>query len=335
MTPSKDWKENVAANEDERFLAYAQRFRTRQRQIAGSAKARRALHAKGLGVAATFTVLPDLPAHARAGMFAQPRDYRAYVRFSNGSGRSQHDKVPDVRGIAIKVIGVPGKKIIPGLENASTQDFLLVRSRSIPFRDARELTEIATAGSMPAILFRAVTRIGPARGLALLKKLKSGLSEPMTSLATTQFFSPVPIRAGDYAARFDLVPHAQHDGKSLDRVAPDHLVEELSGRLRGGPISYDFRMQYFVDEKQTPIEDPTVEWSDAVAPPVTVARLVIPQTDLSADAAKQVQALVDQLAFDPWHALVEHRPLGELMRARNHAYRLSGEERGVAPEPEA
>ena len=333
MTPSKDWKENVAADEDVRFLAYAERFRDRQRKIARGAKAKRALHAKGLGVEATFTVLSDLPAHARAGLFAAPREYRAYVRFSNGSGRTQHDKVPDVRGLAIKVVGVSGQKLIPGLEDAMTQDFLLVRSRSIPFRDAREFTEIATAGGLAAILFRAVTRLGPGRGLSLLKQLSSGLSAPLGSLATTRFFSPVPIRAGDYAARFELFPHTDDDGKPLQRVSPDHLIEELGARLARGPISYDFRMQYFVDEQRTPIEDPTAEWKDADAPPVTVARLTIPRTDLASDAARRVQALVETLSFDPWHALVEHRPLGQLMRARNHAYRLSTQERGVAPEP--
>lgn len=29
------------------------------------------------------------------------------------------------------------------------------------------------------------------------------------------------------------------------------------------------------------------------------------------------------MSFDPWHALVEHRPLGSIMRARNAAYRVS------------
>jgi hypothetical protein len=27
-----------------------------------------------------------------------------------------------------------------------------------------------------------------------------------------------------------------------------------------------------------------------------------------------------RLPFDPWHALIEHRPLGNMMRARKHAY---------------
>jgi hypothetical protein len=47
-----------------------------------------------------------------------------------------------------------------------------------------------------------------------------------------------------------------------------------------------------------------------------------------------VSEYVAALSFDPWHALEEHRPLGNVMRARNHAYRLSTQERSAAPEPD-
>jgi hypothetical protein len=40
------------------------------------------------------------------------------------------------------------------------------------------------------------------------------------------------------------------------------------------------------------------------------------------------------MSFDPWHALEAHRPLGAMMRARNHAYRVSTKERQAAAEPE-
>jgi hypothetical protein len=59
-----------------------------------------------------------------------------------------------------------------------------------------------------------------------------------------------------------------------------------------------------------------------------VARLVIERQDMASAHGRAVAAFVEKLAFDPWHALVEHRPLGAMMRARNHAYRLSTAERG-------
>ena len=44
-------------------------------------------------------------------------------------------------------------------------------------------------------------------------------------------------------------------------------------------------------------------------------------------------ALVEQLSFDPWHAIAEHRPLGAIMRARAVAYGPSVIARKAAPEP--
>ena len=104
VNPSTDWREQIAPDEDKQFLEFAERLRAQQRKVAGNSAARRALHAKGLGLAATFTVLPDLPEHARAGLFETPATYRAYVRFSNGSARTQHDKLPDVRGAVLTAL---------------------------------------------------------------------------------------------------------------------------------------------------------------------------------------------------------------------------------------
>ena len=67
----------------------------------------------------------------------------------------------------------------------------------------------------------------------------------------------------------------------------------------------------------------------AVAPPVTVARLTIPQQQPAAALKERIEGL----SFDPWHALVEHKPLGDMMRARNVTYRTSTEQRKAAPEP--
>ena len=39
------------------------------------------------------------------------------------------------------------------------------------------------------------------------------------------------------------------------------------------------------------------------------------------------------MSFDPWHAREDLRPLGNLMRARNHAYRISTQKRGAIAEP--
>ena len=333
-SPSTEWKETVPADEAAVFEGYAEALREMQRHAAAGGKPARALHAKGIGVTAELTVLPDLPPHARQGLFATPATYPAYVRYSNGAGTRQADTVGDVRGVAIKVVGVEGKKIIPGMENAKTQDFLLIRTPAIPFRDAHEFVKVVTAATNRLLLLpRVLSRLGVGRTLELLPKLARSVGSPMLSLATTPYFSAAAIRCGDHAVRYALLPHAT-DVPAKPGTSPDYLGEELGVRLKRGPVGYDVRLQFYVDAARTPIEDFSVEWLEVDAPPVTVARLTLPQQDVATPRGRRVADYVEELSFDPWHALEAHGPLGNVMRARNHAYRLSTKERGAAPEPD-
>lgn len=334
--PTTDWQEVVAPGEAERLERLAERLRDMQRRRARGGRADRALHAKGqAGLEAEFTVLPDLPDPARQGLFAKPATYKTYVRFSNGVGLRQSDRMPDVRGIAVKVVGVAGKKIIPGMENAPTQDFLAILQRATPFRDAEEFVWFALAAEHPTLLLpRLVARFGPGRTLGLLRGIPSGVGRPIVSLAANRYFSALPIRFGPYAVKYALTPRATIDLGAARGLSADYLAEELGERLEAGPVSYDFQVQFFVDEERTPIEDASREWPEAEAPFHTVGRLTLPLQAVESERGQRVAQFVEQLSFDPWHALVEHRPLGNMMRARNAAYRLSTQERGAAPEPD-
>jgi hypothetical protein len=334
-TPSTTWAEKIAPDEDARFERIAATFRALQEKNARGGARMRALHAKpNLGVEAELEVLANLEPHLRQGLFAEPRAYRAYVRFSNGQGVKQADPKPDVRGVALKVVGAPGKKVIPGMEDARTQDFLLIKAREFPFRTPDEFAALVWAGRDPALApLRVFGALGFGRGLELLRKLIAGIKEPPHSLATTQYFQPLPVRFGAYAARVALTPHAKAEGAPSKKTA-EYLAADLAATLRQGPVKYDLQVQLYVDEANTPIEDPTVDWSDADSPWATVARLTLPKQDAESPRGKKLAAYVESLSFDPWHAMVEHRPLGAVMRARNRVYRESTSQRGVAKEPD-
>lgn len=336
MSPSTSWKEVVPDDEAARFLRHAEQLRALQRERAKGARPSRGLHAKSVAtVKAELEVLAGLPEPARAGLFEKPGSYRAYVRFSNGAGVRQPDSKGDVRGVAIKVLGVPGKKVIPGLEQATTQDFLLIHTPATPFRNADEFVGVvlAVAGNPLLTLPRIVAIFGPTRAFQVLRRFARSTSTPPVSVATTRYFSAVPIRCGAYAVHYALEPEAKADS-ALAGSGPDYLGEELAQRLRRAPLAYNLRLQFYADETRTPIEDASVEWQEADAPFVTVARLTLPTQDLAAPAARALSEFIETLSFDPWHALEAHRPLGNIMRARNQAYRLSTEERKAAPEPE-
>src|SRR5262249_33415236 len=86
-------------------------------------------------VRAKFTVEPGIQAALRIGLFAKPGTYHAFVRFSNASGEVAPDNKPDIRGIGIKLLGVPGTKLIDGEEDCMTHDLLLISHDVFVVRD--------------------------------------------------------------------------------------------------------------------------------------------------------------------------------------------------------
>ena len=338
--PSTAWREVVDPGEEAIVTAFLRKIEQQQRDVAGAdGPLRRGFHAKfHLGAQAEFRVLDGLPEYARQGVFSQPATIPAVVRFSNGNFKLQKDGRPDPRGIAIKLVGVPGPKLHPGDPGAVTQDFLATsHSVTSTVRDIGQFVafiESVRDGLIP-LTPRLVRRVGVAEALRIVGAfLRTVVFSKVRSMAVEQYAGTAPVQFGPYAAKFTVQPA---EGTAPPRERPrtdDFLREELEERLREGDLRFDFVAQFFVDERRTPIEDTSVAWDPAVAPFVKVAELRIPRSDLSRDeAARETSRKVDQLSFSPWHALEDHRPLGSVMRARKVAYEASADLRHHAPEP--
>ncbi len=84
--------------------------------------------------------------------------------------------------------------------------------------------------------------------------------------------------------------------------------------------SFDLQVQLCVDLEKMPIEDLTVEWPEQLSPFVTVARVRLPQQDIGGE---ENQEKMDAVSITPWRCTEEHRPLGNIMRARKEVYRQS------------
>jgi len=327
--PRTDWAETIPPNEEAELLELAEIIRSIQRRHSRKAGPGRGLHRKShTGARAELRTRGDLPAPYRVGIFATAGTYNTYVRFSNGSPRHQPDKVGDVRGVALKIVGVPGKKLIPGMEDARTQDLLLIKTPTTPFRDAKEFVRIVQVADNPLLLLPNLLRVGLGRALQILRAVAASMKQPVTSMATLRYWSAAPIRWGDHAARVSLIPAA------ADPPHAPGLREDLLARLRVGPVTFTLSAQLYVDPQRTPIEDGSADWSEADSPFVPVADLIVPQQDITSEQGRRVEQFLERVSFDPWHAPVEFRPLGNLMRARGHAYRLSAIERAAAPEPD-
>jgi hypothetical protein len=266
-------------------------------------------------------------------VFSTPRVFPTLVRFSNGESFSQRDKRHEPRGIAIKLVGVAGRKLLPGREDAVTQDFLATsHSVTSTVRNARQFIAFIRARRegwmMPLALAR---QVGAGEAVRILAGLAGTvLLSRVRSLATEQFSSTAPIRFGPYAAKFILRPVAGTASAGPRPLTDDFLHEDLVDRLRHADLMFDFLVQFYLDDIRTPIEDTSVRWD---SPLLRIARLRMPRCDLDEPQTSALSEAVDQLSFSPWHAIHDHRPLGNVMRARRVAYEASAVLRGRSPEP--
>jgi hypothetical protein len=312
--------EVIPADEAVRFEAYARELTELQKKRAEKrGSIARALHVKQhVGLVADFAVKGGGP-----GLFAEAKSYPAYIRLSNGSASVQSDKAPDQRGFAVKLVGVDGKKIIPGLEDKKTQDFLFITSPALPVKNADEFIGLVRSlKDGPAKLVpRLIGQVGFFRALSIVKASLTG-PKPK-SFATSPFYTGAPISWGDSAAKLAIVP-VSAPSASVD--GSDFFRDDIIARVKQGPIVYSVRAQTFVDDTSTPIEDASIDWS---SPYAEVATLTIAKQEPSA----KLDDLVSTMSFDPWHALAGHRPLGGIMRARAVAYRESVIARKAADEP--
>jgi hypothetical protein len=316
--PSTGWSEQVAADEGQRFEQFAGVLTGLQRVANDRFGLGRAFHRKGVAaLRATLEIPADLPAHAKHGAFAQPGRYDALVRLSNGAGRPQSNREPDIRGFAIAIRGVQGPSALGGTTDG--QDFLLINREVFGFKDVGPFVDLAVAASKGplAIVAMFVRTRGLFRGLAEVRSLLGSVRKPFSGFLTEPFFSAVPVKWGPYAARLRLLPAGPPRADAL----PD-IKDELWARLKQ-PSVHQLQAQFFVDEARTPIEDGSANWDEAAAPYVTIATLTLPAQSEDPALAADVEAR----GFDPWHALEDHRPLGHVMRARKAAYFASQQAR--------
>jgi hypothetical protein len=330
--PSTAWQE---ADEQTRFEGFAREIMAWQKQDApkDDGLPRRGFHAKiHAGLMAEFHVLPGLPEHARHGVFSSPKIFPALVRFSNGDSVAHADRTHEPRGIAIKLVGVPGRKLLPGLEDAVTQDFLATsHSVTSAVRSVDQFMDFIRV-KRDGLKFGSLVRaLGLGEACRILWALFIHVRLPkVRSMVTEQFSSTAPIKFGPYAVKFMVRLPEKTTGTTSPSSSDDFLHDDLARRLRQADIVLDFLVQFYVDDKSTPIEDTSVRWNTAF---LKVAELHIPKCDPDSAHGKALSEAVNRLSFSPWHATEDHRPLGNVMRARRVAYEASSALRNHAPEP--
>ena len=265
--------------------------------------ARRDVHTKSHGtVAGKFRVYDKLPASCKVGLFAEPATYDAQLRFSNGAGGTTGaDALPNIRGAAIKLSGVSGKKALVGEEDSTEHDFLLANDRGFFVKDIEDMLLLAQ-GKMKVLARRRPSVLWNLLG-ATMKLVKNPLH--------TAYFSQVPYQFGEAACHWALLPVQQDSFFSLpnffDRDFLRHAVERT---LRKGDSKFIFAVQF--QREGESISDSTRVWKGRFIP---LAELTISQT-----AKPVLESDGEALSFNPFRALVAHKPLGWPGRTREAVY---------------
>ena len=307
-------------------IAASSRQEVIDRYPPGRPPARRDVHAKAHGcVHATFRVESELPEGLTHGLFIPGSSYNVWIRFSNGSGDpTRGDARGDVRGMAIKVTGVPGEKILSAERHATTQDFILISNPTFFADDpARYATFIERSSSKnPLVKVIAPLALGW-KGLNIARRT---VSKRIASPFETRYWSTVPSQLGVGTARQAVKYSARPCLPGTSTIpadpGPNFLREAMVSALAAGEVCFDFLVQTRAPGMS--VEDSRTEWTEEEAPFVKVATITIPRQVFTTPAQ---DAFCEALSFTPWHSLPEHRPLGGVNRVRRVVYESVSEVR--------
>jgi hypothetical protein len=302
------------------------------------------------GLVGHLEIYDNLPPYLSQGIFTHPAKYPVVIRLSSAPFDIVDDRVPAPHGMAVKVIGIPGSKLLVGQEDELTQDFVMISDFPIiPFGDiqtywqqqqlleelilypakAQEIIAEIVAKTNKVLHFLRIDR-------PVIEALSSyhNVNAPLVDAFSLKsahilgktFYSMAPIRYGDYVAKISVAPLSRETvalvGQEVDADSNPSIYRDLVVNFfHEHGAEYELRVQLCTDLKKMPVEDASIEWPEDESPYQPVAKIVIPKQE--AYSPERRIYVDDILSFTPWHAIPEHQPLGSLMRARIKAYETS------------
>jgi hypothetical protein len=278
----------------------------------GQTPARRPVFLKPHGIAhGWFEPAPRLSKAFKIGVFALGR-LKVWVRFSSDALPNNPD-IKTTCGVGIKLFGVPGEKLVG---DGETQDFIM-QNHPIFFVDtAEDMCEFSKAGVVGGD-YDPYLRAHPKTD-----KILSEMAKVESSVLTATYWSVLPYSFGaDRYVKYKLEP----ESTSADLSPPDdanYLGNDLKRRLLADMARFRFTVQFRAGNM--PLDQATVLWDEKESTPVHVATVVLPQQDI---AVLGQESYGENLSFNPWHCLPEHRPQGSISEARKSVYAASAAQR--------
>lgn len=365
---NEHYKFGDKASEILEFQNHADRVRKAQESLASKhspGQPQRVFHSKSHAcLTGKLNLLANRPENTRHGIFALggKTGYNVLARFSNGVGFSEHDLIPDVRGIALKIFGVPERSTSDAAPSSRTVDFLMTNSTNAFGEDQEQFVQFMENTVNPGVL-NAKLVLFLLHHPEIAKLLLKATARIVPSLVTEQYWSGHAYLLGpNQAMKFNVRPSTDADvevedsdlreemtkhkvklgsmgnemqdqiqgwlrmrlDEVISKVSPNYLSIDLLERAKRGPIKFIFSVQLEKDTVSTPIENALIEWKESDSPSIPVAELVLDQQESSQDC--------NNLRFTPGHYIPDHRPLGNIGRGRIFTYEASQTGRFATPE---
>lgn len=284
----------------------------------------RAVHARGLLCAGTFTATPAAARLTRAAHM-QGEPVRATVRFSNGGGDpGAPDYAKDGRGLAVKLY----------LDDGARTDLVGITLPQFFVRTPEDFLEFTRARKPdPETGGPDMQRMGAflEQHPEALPAIQHALSQPApASYAQLAYHGIHAFRwtapdGSERWVRFTFTPAAGEAGLSDDEArekGADYLQEEIRERLGAGPVEFALEVAIAADGDDP--DDPTTAWPDD-RDRVTVGSLVVEGIDETRERDGDV------LVFDPTRVTDGIELSGDpILRFRPDAYAVSVERRSGA-----
>ena len=268
-------------------------------------------------VRAEFIVHDNLPKELRHGIYAEPKTYRAWVRFS-GPGPYITPDIDDVgfMSISIKLLGVPGPKLME--EEKFTQDMFGVSTPTFVTPDTEANAQLQVESFKNAQIYYFINL----HKHHILDFIMQGLwLKTQSSPFEAPYFSCVPYLLGEgQAMQYSVWPKNNRRTKIPNlpfRPPDDYLRNAMVATLNQEDVELDVRLQLQTDPHLMPLENNAVLWPEKLSPRISAATLRIPKQKF--DSPAQLD-FARSLSYNPWHCIPEHRPLGNQSRARKRMY---------------
>lgn len=290
-----------------------------EKRAAADGVARRDAHAKAHGcVTASLQVNADIPEVLRGDTFLPGARYDAWVRFSNGS--KADDTESDARGMAIKLLNVPGTPLIGNFAGAPRSHDLVLSNHHTFFiktlADYVTFMETMTQKGNPISFF---VSWNPLNWHLREAKLASAFTgQAMSNPLRSRYWSVTPYQLGTAGpVKYSMTPCEGADTSGAKAPSKDAYAAAMKAQLNTGGACFVLSVQRRTRPTEMPTEDATITWEESNAPFVPIARLQIPKQVFDTPAQKK---FCESLSYSPWHASEKHKPLGSTNRARGAVY---------------